>query len=117
MDQRRAILIVLAFFQVLLAARVLMGAVIEFQQQELNRKRRRIIKKRSREDDELAMTGVSAAIQQKRIVRRFWVDARSNHWITRVLDGMLLRAAEFDNIFRMSRNSFNLLHGLLGIPA
>lgn len=116
MDQRRAILIVLAFFQVLLAARVLMGAVIEFQTQELNRKRRRIIKKRSREDNELAMAGIFAAIQKKRI-RRFWVDARSNHWITRVLDGMLLRAAEFDNIFRMSRNSFNLLHGLLGIPA
>jgi hypothetical protein len=70
MDQRRAILIVIAFFQVLLAFRVLMGVILEFQQQELSRKSRRIIKKRSREDDELAMAGVFAATQQKRI-RRF----------------------------------------------
>ena len=94
-----------------------MGVVIELQRHELNRKTRcMIIKKRSREDDELAMAGVLAAMQRKRI-RRFWVDARSTHWITRVLDGMLLRAAQFDNIFRMDRNTFNLLHGILGIPA
>ena len=116
MDQRRAILIAIAFFQLLLASRVLMGVVIELQQQEFNRKSRRIIKKRSREDDEMAIAGLCSATQQKRI-RRFWVDARSNHWITRVLDGMLLRAAEFDNTFRMSRNSFNLLHGILGNAA
>src|SRR5881394_1694899 len=46
--------------------------------------------------------------------RRFWVDERSHHWITHVLNGNLLRDKRFEKTFRMSRKSFELLHGLLG---
>jgi len=46
--------------------------------------------------------------------KRFWVDARSNHWINRVLDGALLQGEQFDRTFRMNRNSFHTLHGILG---
>jgi hypothetical protein len=42
------------------------------------------------------------------------VDARSNHWIIGVLDVMLLQETQFDKAFRMSRNSFELLHSILG---
>jgi hypothetical protein len=46
--------------------------------------------------------------------RRFWVDARSSHFVGRVLSGALLQEEAFDRTFRMSRNSFRILHGLLG---
>ena len=46
--------------------------------------------------------------------RRFWVDERSHHWITHVLNRNMLRDERFEKTFRMSRKSFELLHGLLG---
>ena len=47
--------------------------------------------------------------------QHFEMDICSSHWITRVLEGMLLRDDEFDKCFRMSRNSFHALHMFLGI--
>lgn len=73
MDEHWANIIVIAFFQVILASRILIGVFAELQQQELRRITRYTIKKRSREDDELALAGAFAC-QQKRM-RRFWVDA------------------------------------------
>jgi len=71
-------------------------------------------KKRKRDNDEelFAFFAVVEVNGYKR--RRFWVDARSNHWIRRVLDGMLLQETQFDKAFRMNRNSFETLHGFLG---
>ena len=46
--------------------------------------------------------------------RRFWVDERSQHWIRHVLNGKMLQDDRFEKTFRMSRDSFELLHGLLG---
>ena len=46
--------------------------------------------------------------------RTFWVDARSTHWVHRVMDGGLLQERQFDQTFRMSRNSFRTLQGILG---
>ena len=73
-------------------------------------------RKRKREDD--AVTVASAAVLQLgHGSKRFWVDARSNHWITRVIDGTLIQGEEFDRTFRMNRNSFHTLHGILGTYA
>ena len=49
--------------------------------------------------------------------RRPWAHERSKLWINLVINKKLLKGkGEFEKIFRMSRNSFEQLHGLLGIP-
>jgi len=101
MDQRQAILIVVAVFQVLLAFRILVNVYTELEQLQSRRHARRTAKKRKRDDDDLALLG-ALIYKQKTTVRRFWIDARSNHWITHVLDGMLLQEAQFNKAFRMS---------------
>ena len=113
MHQRQAILVVIAFLQVLVVSRILMNVNTELQKLELRRNARCTSAKRDREDDELALIGAFICPQKR--VRRFWIDARSNHWIVRVLDGMLLQEGQFDKAFRMSRNSFDVLHSVLGI--
>ena len=115
MDQRRVVLALVAFVQVILAFRMFTNANAQFQQLEFNRYSRHGCKKRRREGDDLALVTVGASICSQKRMRRIWVYARSSHWITRVLDGMLLRESQFDKAFRMSRNSFDVLHGLLGI--
>jgi len=68
------------------------------------------------EDDELALALVAVALCGFDYnVRRFWVDARSIHWIHCVAEGVLLQEEAFQELFRMNRNSFEILHGLLGI--
>ena len=114
MDQCQAILIVVAIFQVLLASRILMNVHTELEQLESRRHARRTAKKRKQDDNDLALLGALIYIQ-KTTVRRFWIDAQSNHWITRVLDGMLLQEAQLDKAFRMSRNLFDMLHSVLGL--
>ena len=90
-----------------------MNVNTELQELEFSQKARRANMKRNQEDDELALVGAFVCPQKR--IRRFWIDARSNHWIVRVLDGMLLQEAQFDKAFRMSRNSFDVLHSVLGI--
>ena len=48
-------------------------------------------------------------------IRRFWVDVRSGEWNTLLLNGIMLQDEQFEKTFRMSRNSFAVLHDLLGI--
>src|SRR5438046_3275794 len=47
--------------------------------------------------------------------RRWWKIPRSQHWIQIVLAEEMLHENEFRKTFRMTRNSFNQLHALLGI--
>ena len=46
--------------------------------------------------------------------RRMWVRVCSNEWIKGTLRGLYLQDTEFEKTFRMSRNSFEQLHALLG---
>src|SRR5436309_6346228 len=46
---------------------------------------------------------------------RWWKIPRSQHWIQMVLAEETLHEDEFRKTFRMTRNSFNQLHALLGI--
>jgi hypothetical protein len=120
MDHRRLSLAMGAVTQFLLSFCSFIEAFAESEQlmmEYYSTQARKRIKKRKRrvEDDEfvLAFTTVAhPAIQYN--FRRFWVDARSNHWITRVLDGALLQGTQFSSYFRMNRNSFAILHGILG---
>ena len=114
MNQRQAILIVVAIFQVLLASRILVNVHTELEQLESRWHARRTAKKRKQDDNDLALLG-ALLYTQKTTVRRFWIDAQSNHWITHVLDGMLLQEAQLDKAFRMSRNLFDMLHSVLGL--
>jgi hypothetical protein len=93
-----------------------MNVVIEFQRQELMHCRGRK-RKRLEDDDELALAFMVGVLESESLynLRRFWVDTRSNHWITYVLDGMLLQEEQFTKMFRMNRSSFDLLHGVLGM--
>ena len=47
--------------------------------------------------------------------RRWWKIPHSQHWIQMVLAEETLHEDEFRKTFRMTRNSFNQLHALLGI--
>jgi len=114
MNQRQAILIVVAIFQVLLASKILVNVHTELEQLESRRHARRTAKKRKQDDNDLALLG-ALIYTQKTMVRRFWIDAQSNHWITCVLDGMLLQEAQLDKAFQMSRNVFDMLHSVLGL--
>ena len=103
------------FFHVLLASRMFISLGAGILQQELHKNSTQGRLKRKRDDDELlAFFAVVGANGFKRSLR-FWVDARSNHWIRRVVDGMLLQDNQFDKAFRMNRNSFETLHGFLGM--
>ena len=52
---------------------------------------------------------------KRRNRRRVWAYARSTEWVRLVLRGFNLERGEFERNFRMSRNSFEQLHALLGI--
>jgi len=45
---------------------------------------------------------------------RWWMAPRSHGWCQMVLDGETLHEDEFRSTFRMTQNSFNQLHALLG---
>ena len=45
---------------------------------------------------------------------RWWKAPRSQHWIQMVLAEETLDDGDFQKTFRMTRNSFNQLHALLG---
>ena len=52
---------------------------------------------------------------KRRNRRRVWAYARSTEWVRLVLWGLNLERGEFERNFRMTRNSFEQLHALLGI--
>lgn len=86
---------------------------------ELEQHRRQSITKRRRQDDDdiAAIRIIVPNLVAESVgysFRRFWVDERSQHWITGVLSGTFLQNDRFQRTFRMSRNSFELLHGILG---
>ena len=92
-----------------------MNLVSEFQRQEMHDHTRQRVTKRKRKD-ELAVASMAVALQGFEYnFRRFWVDARSSHWISHVMDGVLLQEEQFTKTFHMNRNSFNAFHGFLGM--
>jgi len=115
MDRNQVNTVMGAFFHLLLFFCTFMNRVSEFQQQEMHDHiMHQRVTKRKRNDDELAIASmVLQGFEYK--FRRFWVDARSSHWISHVMDGVLLQEEQFMKKFRMNRNSFNALHGLLGM--
>src|SRR5579859_6251231 len=65
------------------------------------------------DEPELALTLMTN--KRKRGRRKIWVKDRCTYWKTGVLSGQYLQDPDFQDTFRMSRNSFNQLHALLGI--
>jgi hypothetical protein len=85
----------------------------EFERQQLRDKEHRRIAKRKRDEYDLAI--LAAAVPAfSGSIRRFWVDVRSGEWNTLLLNGLMLQEKQFEKTFRMSRDSFDVLHGLLG---
>jgi|SRR5579859_210275 len=81
----------------------------EIQLEETNRQRR--LKFISSSDHE-ALDAI--LLIQSLPNRRWWIAPRSHGWCQMVLDGETLQEEEFRSTFRMTRNSFNQLHALLG---
>jgi len=107
-----------AVFSALMVSRIFLLLAAVAQRWELSHNRHEHVdikqrRKRAREGEDDAVTA-AAVFQLGYGSKRFWVDARSNHWISRVLDGALLQGEEFERTFRMNRNSFHTLHGILG---
>ena len=114
MDARRRKAVIIAFFSTLMVSRIFMILSAVVRQRKLSPNRsEHVSRKRKRENDECEAVTAAAALQLSHGCVRFWMDARSNHWITRVLDGTLLQGEEFERTFRMNRNSFHILHGIL----
>ena len=114
MDRNQVNTVMGAFFHLPLSFCTFMNLVSEFQRQEMHDHMRQCITKRKRNDDELAVTSIALwGFEYK--FRRFWVDAQSSHWISHVVDGVLLQEEQFMKTFHINRNSFNALHGLLGM--
>ena len=49
-----------------------------------------------------------------RKAHQFWVDVQSREWNRFLVSEIVLQDEQFEKTFRMNRNSFNVLHGLLG---
>ena len=62
-------------------------------------------------DDDVAIMLLFNAHRRRR--RRIWAYARSKDWMRLVLLGKNLERGEFERNFRMTRNSFELLHNIL----
>jgi hypothetical protein len=92
-----------------------MNDIIEFDQQHVREEEHWRVAKRKRDEDVLAI--LTAAVPAfSASVRQFWVDVRSGEWNTLLLNVIMLQDKRFEKTFRMSRNSFAVLHDLLGIP-
>lgn len=66
------------------------------------------------DDDEMLLLLHMISMQTFYRHRRFWVDARSGHWVHHVSRGNILRDAAFEKTFRLTRKSFNKLLSILG---
>lgn len=47
-------------------------------------------------------------------IQSCWMKLRSSHWIKMVINEEILLGKEFESNFRMTRNSFDQLHAVLG---
>jgi DDE superfamily endonuclease len=91
---------------VLLSLSVLQAAfAADLEREEQQRARRAAKRKR----DELDLAEFIAPLSRTGGLG----DVRSSHWTTHDLNG-LFQGERFEKTFRMSKNSFNMLHGLLG---
>src|SRR5204863_9175202 len=105
---------------------IMMQVILTFIQADMRREheeqRRRIVQRRHilrakeieysnrfQKDMELLL------LPQRPHPRRWWVAPRAHDWINMVLRGETLQDTEFCRTFRMTRNSFNQLHALLGM--
>jgi hypothetical protein len=87
--------------------------MVEFERQQLKEDMDRRITKRKRDKYDFAVLASAIPLFSSK-VRRFWVDVRSNEWNELLLNGIMLQDEQFEKTFRMSRDSFAILHGLLG---
>jgi len=72
-------------------------------------------RKRKRDEEVGLFSALLSEAQGQYNFRRFWVDTRSIHYATHVLDGVLLREEWFVKVFRMNRKSFETLNRILGM--
>ena len=102
----------LQMFQTLLLWFMMWQVQEEFLLEELatSRMKKRIAFSPRDEDDDVLFL-VALTFQYR---RKEWTLTRSCHWITHVLTEDLLQGKEFERTFRMSRNSFERLHAILG---
>ena len=91
----------------------ILNNITEFEQLQLRQEDHRRVAKRKRDEYDLAVL-VAAVPAFSRIDRRFWVDVRSGEWNRFLVSGIVLQDEQFEKTFRMNRNSFNVLHELLG---
>src|SRR5436309_11414619 len=68
----------------------------------------------SKPSDNVELMALINLYKAKRRRLRVWVWRRSNEWIKGTLRGLYLQDTEFEKTFRISRNSFEQLHALLG---
>jgi hypothetical protein len=113
MAQPQVIRAIGASLYILLSLQSFMNHAALLYVEQLRRNVRRRTQRRKRSDDELALfLAVQATVPDFGYkYRRFWVDVWSSHWINRILDGILLQQEWFEQIFRLTRNSFETLHG------
>src|SRR2546429_366215 len=103
MDIQRREQAITAIFSALMVSRILplLAAVVQQRKSSQNLHEHMQRRKRIREDEDDAVMA-AAVLHLSYGSKRFWVDARSNHWINRVLDGTLLQGEQFDRTFRMN---------------
>ena len=87
---------------------------MEFDQQQTPEEKHRHVAKRKCNEYDLAVLAAAVPAFSANI-RQFWIDVRSGEWNILLLNGIMLQDAQFEKTFRMSRNSFAVLQGLLGI--
>ena len=96
------------------SCRTFLNHIEEFDQQQTHEEEHRRVTKRKGDEYDLAV--LAAAVPAfSASIRRFWVDVRSGEWNTLFLNGIMLQGERFAKTFRMSRDSFAILHDLLGI--
>lgn len=84
----------------------------EIQLKETNRRRRVEFISTSNQQQDKALDDI--LLVQSLLNHRWWVAPRSHGWCQMVLNGETLQEEEFTLNFRITRNSFNHLHALLG---
>ena len=114
MDRQQAIQLIAACTQLLQSSHMYMDHAAESQQRKSLQNIKQRVKRRNCGDNDLAAFYLAVRADAYGYnFRRFWIDAQSTHWVHRVMDGGILQERQFDQTFRMSRNSFCMLHGIL----
>jgi hypothetical protein len=74
-------------------------------------------RKRDQDDSDLYCATITTTIQAAlHGLRLAWIKPKSVHWVIHVLGGYILQTdQEFAGYFRLTRTSFNIFHGLLGM--